>query len=191
MDVGCYPMHLFKEMGKRCYRVAGIASEFEKVDGIKSLNIEKDNWPFADKSFDLVLMSKIVEHLTADPMVYLKEAKRVLKPGGKIFITTPNVVRLQNLMMLLWGKNIYFPLEQLEQNIYARHNREYTLEELKAVLQKAGFEMEGGYFIAYPPYREKNKGDGLGLKMIKWVNYLITLWWKSRRDSLWAVGYSK
>jgi len=191
LDVGCYPMHVFEEMRKRGYKVEGIASEFEKVEGIKSLNIEKNKWPFASNSFDLVLMTEIVEHLVGNPMVYLKEAKRVLKRGGKILVTTPNVIRLQNLVMLLMEKNIYFPMGQLRQNIYFRHNREYAKKELESILREAGFETEAGFFIGYPPNREKNKSDNLGLKVIKWINYLIQRVWVKRQDSLWAIGYSK
>ena len=49
-------------------------------------------WPFADDSFDLVTGMEILEHLALDPYFFFSEAARVLKPGGHLLLTTPNVV---------------------------------------------------------------------------------------------------
>lgn len=44
--------------------------------------------PFADESFDVVICTEVLEHLT-DPWVAMRESARVLKPGGRLFLTTP------------------------------------------------------------------------------------------------------
>jgi SAM-dependent methyltransferase len=41
-------------------------------------------------SFDLVLFSEIIEHITFNPVELWREIYRVLRPGGRIVITTPN-----------------------------------------------------------------------------------------------------
>ena len=52
----------------------------------------------------------------------------MLRPGGQILITTPNVLRWDNLWALFRGANIY---DRYHGNgIYGRHNREYTPEEI-------------------------------------------------------------
>ncbi|HEY5955902.1 MAG TPA: class I SAM-dependent methyltransferase, partial [Polyangiaceae bacterium] len=45
--------------------------------------------PYADASFDLVVSMDVVEHVV-DPLPWLREALRILTPGGTLFLTTPN-----------------------------------------------------------------------------------------------------
>ena len=53
--------------------------------------------PLADRSFDCVLLSEVIEHLEA-PKVSISEASRVLRPGGRLLVTTPNYQSLWPMM---------------------------------------------------------------------------------------------
>ena len=103
-------------------------------------NIEEAEFPFASASFDVVLFCEILEHLQSDPIRVLREIKRILKPSGKLILTTPNVARLENVCRLIAGENIYDPYSGY--GPYGRHNREYNRDELAKLLAFAGFEIE-------------------------------------------------
>ena len=54
-------------------------------------------------------------------------------------VSTPNATRLPNLYFLLLGRNIWDGYSR--HGPYGRHNREYTLQELKDLLDRAGFDI--------------------------------------------------
>lgn len=49
-----------------------------------------DGLPFADSSFDNIVAGEFIEHIE-NPVFFLKECHRVLKSGGRLIITTPNI----------------------------------------------------------------------------------------------------
>lgn len=103
-------------------------------------NIEIDEFPYSNSEFDVVLFCEIIEHLTQDPMHPLREIKRILKPGGILILTTPNISRLENVAKMIAGANIYDPYSGY--GPYGRHNREYNKHELYLLLKHLGFTLE-------------------------------------------------
>lgn len=59
--------------------------------------------PFADGAFSLVLLVAVLEH-TSEPWRLLTEARRVLKPGGRVLIVVPNDVTMSlgRVLLLKW-----------------------------------------------------------------------------------------
>lgn len=99
---------------------------------------ESETFPYDDASFDTVVCSEVIEHLRHDPAYMLGEINRVLKPNGKLILTTPNITSVFALYRLLSG---YHPQAW---SAYTgkdgdRHNREYTPTEISRLLQWAGF----------------------------------------------------
>ena len=106
----------------------------------RAVNVERDPFPFPDGGHDGVLCCEILEHLLIHPSHMLFEAHRVLRPGGLLLISTPNVLRWANLHALARGQNIY---DKYHGNgVYGRHNREYTLSELAELVSACGFTIE-------------------------------------------------
>lgn len=103
-------------------------------------NIEFAEFPYPDGSFDAVLLCEILEHLTEDPTHVLNEIHRVLRPGGHIIVTTPNMLRWEHLRDLALGKNIHDPYSGY--GVYGRHNREYAPQEVIRLLEECGFSVQ-------------------------------------------------
>jgi 2-polyprenyl-3-methyl-5-hydroxy-6-metoxy-1,4-benzoquinol methylase len=112
---------------------------------IDLFDAERDAWPYANDRFDGVLVCEVIEHLMCDPMWMLWEANRVLKPGGWIFVTTPNCTSYRSLERAL--------LHEENPQVFSRYNsrdveepphvREYTPKELAWALEAAGFAVCG------------------------------------------------
>ncbi len=100
--------------------------------------------PLEDKSMDFIFALEIIEHLTS-PIHMLCEAGRVLKKGGKILITTPNVTRIGSVFKLLIGKSNLdrlMPIDYYDESDEWRpHFREFSMEELVSLLSKVDFEV--------------------------------------------------
>ena len=109
----------------------------------KHFNVEKEEFPYRDKSFDMVLFCEIIEHLTVDPVHPLVQINRLLRQGGCMIITTPNVLRYENVAKLIMGKNIHDHYSGY--GAYGRHNREYTPGELRILVESMGFRVEKLY----------------------------------------------
>jgi glycosyltransferase involved in cell wall biosynthesis/SAM-dependent methyltransferase len=125
---------------------------------IDLFDAERDTWPYNDGSFDTVLCCELIEHLFADPMHMMMEINRVVKPGGHLVLTTPNLGSLRAISAILQGYHpSFFPAyirpraegEEAE----ARHNREYVPMEIQHLLTDSGFEivrLETGEFLDEP-----------------------------------------
>lgn len=93
------------------------------------------NLPFPDRSFDAVFSHALFEHL-AEPLKALSEIKRVLKPGGKVGIRSPD-----------WGGFLIAPETPQVKKAIAFYQflqqqnggNIYVGRELKSLLRKAGF----------------------------------------------------
>lgn len=98
LDVGCGTGALgaFFRENQQCY-VAGIdinenaCKEAEKnIDTVLHANVEVIDLPYEEASFDTIVLGDVVEHLI-NPVAALHKLLRVLKPGGQMYITVPNI----------------------------------------------------------------------------------------------------
>ncbi|MFH8606159.1 class I SAM-dependent methyltransferase [Streptomyces sp. NPDC018029] len=102
--------------------------------------------PFADGAADAVLFSEVVEHLV-DPDSALDELRRILRPGGHLMLSTPNLAAWYNRGLLLAGVQPVFSEVSLRA-IHGRpgkevvgHLRLYTARALREFVAAAGFEV--------------------------------------------------
>ena len=131
------------------------------------VNLEETPLPIPDETFDVVLCCEVIEHMDVDPMFMLSEANRVLKTGGTLIITTPNAVSTWAVTKILRGIEPYFYMQYRKQNDPWRHNYEYSIHSLVAVLKAAGFNGSSWTEDSFeePNYAEVNKLKAIGYPM--------------------------
>ncbi|WP_328427967.1 class I SAM-dependent methyltransferase [Streptomyces sp. NBC_00443] len=102
--------------------------------------------PFLTGSADAVLFSEVIEHLV-DPDAALDEIRRVLRPGGHLMLSTPNLAAWYNRGLLLAGVQPVFSEVSLR-GIHGRPGREvvghlrlYTARALREFVAASGFEV--------------------------------------------------
>lgn len=90
--------------------------------------------PFADGSFDLALCADTLEHVQ-DVQGLLSEVRRVLVPGGRLALSTPEHGRRTGLAVLVRGFEPFF-------DPFSPHLRFFTARSLRGALDDLGFEVE-------------------------------------------------
>lgn len=109
------------------------------------LLVDGEPLPFEDASFDVAWAGETLEHV-ADLTGLLADVRRVLRPGGALVVTTPNLARLRVAAEALAGR----PLEE-RLDPRSDHLRFFTARTLRGVLQDAGFASVSVRRVGGPP----------------------------------------
>lgn len=131
LDIGAGTGKILQELKQKGWQVEGLESaekaiQFCKKRGIetKFIDIQNQNFPFANESFDLVIILDVLEHLDDEKKV-ISEIERVLKPAGVVIVTAPAYPKLYSY----WDKMV-------------RHKRRYSQESLKRLFGRETFHLE-------------------------------------------------
>ena len=108
---------------------------------MQNVDVERDRFPYPDEYFDVALCCEIIEHLTQDPMHMLIELNRVLKWGGLVILTTPNIASAFSIQEALAGSSPYIYGSYNLVSRADRHSREYTPKDVRTALEAAGFKV--------------------------------------------------
>lgn len=105
--------------------------------------------PFSDNSFDAIIMNEVFEHLNTNLIEVISEIKRIMKPNGRLFLSTPNLRSMVGIKnFLLHGKaysccgELYEEYDKIYKYGHMGHVREYTPNEVQLFLSKLGLPVE-------------------------------------------------
>lgn len=124
-------------------RPPGALEAFLAEGGVRFVRWDLDNTPYPldDASFDVALLTEVLEHLREYPAQSLVEIARVIRPGGILVVTTPNAAYVRQRIRLLLGRSVHTPIVDWMFGLpHARHAREYTFPEVERLLRHAGLE---------------------------------------------------
>jgi SAM-dependent methyltransferase len=167
MDIGCWDGTTTARYGRtlgnaelhgvEVFDAPARAAEAKGIE-VARLDLESEPFPWEDNAFDVVVANQVFEHLK-NIWLPLSEAYRVLKPGGHLVISVPNLASLHNRILLAMGR------QPTSIRTLGPHVRGYTLGELKHLL-----EMDGGFVV------ERTVGVGFYPLPAKLATPVARLW---------------
>lgn len=161
LDAGCGRYLKFCKELSGTARVVGIdlGSTLETDNQSAPFGVRGDlsRLPFASEQFDMVISRSVVEHLD-DPLLAFREIGRVLRPGGKVVIVTPNKYDYVSLIAAITPYRLHRRLvsrifQSSEDDVFPTRYRANTLSSMRKAMNSAGFiERELGTINHYPAY---------------------------------------
>ncbi len=157
LDVGCGRQLVPKWMGggeqietklrSKAKLVVGIDPDLAALRDNRScqvrLQTDSAALPLADNSFDLVTANMVFEHVKA-PLRLLTEIRRVLKPGGKLVVLTPNALDIVSLAARAIPNRLHPAIvssveTRNRSEVYPTHFQFNRPRSVEAILREAGF----------------------------------------------------
>jgi len=145
LDVGAGQGALSKRLHEECFDVSACdmfaeAFKYKPVE-FRSADLN-ESLPYDDCSFDVLAAVEVTEHLS-DLETFFRECGRVLKPGGWLVISTPNVLSLKSRVRFAFSGFAYSfgPLDA-SRNDGLQHISSLTLDQYAYHAARAGLEIE-------------------------------------------------
>jgi 2-polyprenyl-3-methyl-5-hydroxy-6-metoxy-1,4-benzoquinol methylase len=120
------------------------------VDESNDIDFDTPNWSVAFHKYDSIISTEVIEHLKC-PWNFISEASKLVKPGGQLLISTPNIENpISKVIFLLRGQYFLFGPSELKYG----HISPLTEFQIRNICQANKMEMEkvvlaGVYPIIY------------------------------------------
>lgn len=105
--------------------------------------------------YDLIIYTEVIEHISKAPYDQLSPFDNYLKPGGKIIVSTPNLLSIVHIMKLVMGFPHYDAPEEffkpVSQETLQIHRREYIPKEITSAFDKMNYKNYVKFFIYTEP----------------------------------------
>lgn len=153
LEIGCVPGLSTVLLARAGYDVRGVDLDPERSADlwrhhgldVARVDIETEPLPFADGAFAAVVFAEILEHLRIDPLFTLEEMARVVRPGGRVLLATPNITPLHRLRFargLPYAGDPLIEFRKLREIGHAGHLRLYSRSEVGDLLAAVGLQVE-------------------------------------------------
>ena len=144
LDVGCGRGAVASLLSARFEETHGVDTDDEALAAaaergvtVARVDLDREPLPFENGSFDAVVSLDVIEHVL-DPAVFVRELARVLRPGGIVYLATPNV-RFAGYLRALVVRG-RFPLTSSDPRGWqGGHIHFFTNGDLDALLRESGF----------------------------------------------------
>ena len=163
LDVGCSSGYLARPLAARGNTIVGIELDPEAARAAEEFcelvlvgDVETMDLPLEPGSFDVVLGGDVIEHLR-DPAATLARLRPLLRPGGRVVVSTPNVANWAIRLSLLSGRWRYTDRGILDRS----HTHLFTRATLAETLERAGYRVERIDF-SVPVPGDSDLLDGVG-----------------------------
>lgn len=137
LEVGCGSGTIVKRLLKKDKNVVGVDIGKKFLNFCQSsyrkaafCGADAQHLPFSDNSFDTIVCSEVIEHLS-NPKKSLKEFKRILHPNGELIITTPNISVRWALVEAIWTR--------IRRKMLETNHKCFTKNQLRFLLDSVGF----------------------------------------------------
>jgi 2-polyprenyl-3-methyl-5-hydroxy-6-metoxy-1,4-benzoquinol methylase len=141
LDVGCSTGYLSERLQQRGATVVGIDLDERAAERARRFceavyvgDIETMELPFEPESFDAIVCGDLIEHLR-DPESTLQRLRPLLRPGGRLALSTPNIANWAMRLSLLFGRFRYTEWGLLDRT----HTHLFTRKTLRECLEAAGY----------------------------------------------------
>jgi SAM-dependent methyltransferase len=106
------------------------------LDDVVEGNVETLTLPFAPQSFDVLILSEVLEHLI-DPWSALERLAPLLVPRGLLYASSPNIAHISVLSMLMRNRWDYADQGRMDWT----HMRWFTPQTYREMIEAAGFQI--------------------------------------------------
>lgn len=92
--------------------------------------------PFDDNFFDSISFLEVLEHLPVEKLHFvISEITRVLKKGGYVYMSTPNLASLENRLLLMFKGKLFLYIPESQEVVFS-HLRTYAIKEIREFFER-------------------------------------------------------